>query len=122
MSKSINNVVTASKNVIHAATSTIQVGSQLVADGTSLLNKSVVSTPDVVGALLTAPFAAAKGYIMEAEGVSADVAEERAYRYVNQELSRTITDAGEGAGKLLADILKEDLDDTTKDRKETVES
>ena len=111
MSKSLNNVVRAVKNITHAATSTISVGAQMVADGTELLNNSVVETPAVMKALLASPCAAAKGYIMEAEGVSADVAEARAYKYVRQELSRTITDLGEGSGKLLADLLAEDDDD-----------
>ncbi len=111
MSKSIHNVVRASKNIIHAATSTINVGAQMVADGTELLNNSVVETPQVLKALLSSPFAAAKGYIMASEDVSEHDAEERAYRYVRQELSRTITDVGVGSGKLLADLLKEDLSD-----------
>ena len=119
MSKSINNVVKASKNIINAATSTIEVGCQVIADSTELLNKGVGDTPAVVRALLTAPCAAAKGYIMEAEGCSADVAEARAYRYVNQELSRTIAEAGEGTGKLLADLLKdEELEERKEDSKE----
>ena len=104
MSSSIHNVVQAVKNVTRAATSTISVGAQMVADGTELLNAGVVETPQVMRALLASPFAAAKGYIQEAEGVSADVAEARAYRFVRQELSRTITEVGEGSGKLLAEL------------------
>jgi hypothetical protein len=111
MSKSIHNVVLASKNIINAATSTISVGAQMVADGTELLNKSVVETPQVCKALLAAPFAAAKGYIMESEGVTSEVAEDRAYRYIRQELSRTIEEVGVGSGKLLADLLKDELGD-----------
>lgn len=112
MSSSILNVVQAVKNVTRAATSTISVGAQMVADGTELLNAGVVETPQVMRALLSAPFAAAKGYIMESEQVTADVAEARAYRFVRQELSRTITEVGEGSGKLLAELLAEDnLDD-----------
>ena len=111
MSKSINNLVQASKNVIHAATSTINVGAQLVADGTELLNSSIVETPQVVKALLATPFAATKGYIMEAEGVTEEVAEARAYKYLKQELSHTIEEVGVGSGRLLADILKDDLED-----------
>ena len=111
MSKSINNLVKASMNIIHASTSLIDVGAQMVADGTELLSNSIVETPQVCKALLSSPFAAAKGYIMEAEGVSEEVAEARAYRYLKQELSRTIEEVGVGSGKLLADLLKEDLDD-----------
>lgn len=90
----------------------------MVADGTELLNAGVVDTPKVMGALLATPFAAAKGYIMEAEGVSSDVAEERAYRYIKQELSRTIEEVGVGSGKLIADLLKEDDLDAGVARKE----
>lgn len=123
MSKSINNIVKASKNVVHAATSTISVGAQLIADGTELLNNSIVETPQVAKALLATPFAAAKGYIMEAEGVTAEVAEARAYKYLKQELSHTIEEVGVGSGKLLADILREDLENDGKAiTKEVVES
>lgn len=106
--KTINNLVQATKNVVNAASTTISVGAQLVVDGTELLNASVVETPQVMKALLGTPFHAAKGYIMESEGVSEEIAEIRAYRYVNQELSRTIQEVGVGSGKLLADLLKED--------------
>ena len=120
MSNSIQNVVQASKNIINAATSTISVGAQMVADGTELLNNAVVETPQVMKALLAAPFAAAQGYIMEAEGVDSAEAEARAYRFVRQELSRTITEAGVGSGKVLANLLKEDnLDDVVVDGKRT---
>ncbi len=108
MSNSIHNVVLAVKNITRAATSTISVGAQMVADGTELLNNSVVETPQVMKALLSAPFAAAKGYIMESEQVSPEEAEARAYRFIRQELSRTITEVGEGSGKLIADLLKEE--------------
>jgi len=121
MSNSINNVVQAVKNCTHAATSTISVGAKMVADGTELLNHSVVETPQVMKALLSSPFAAAKGYIMESEQVTAEVAEARAYRYVRQELSRTITEVSEGSGRLLVDLLKEDDADDAAPRSEHAE-
>ena len=108
MSKSINNVVKASKNLINAGASTISVGAQLVADGSELLNNSVGQTPAVLSALLTTPFAAAKGYIMESEGVTAEVAEARAYRFIRQDLARTITEGSEGAGKLMVSLFDDD--------------
>jgi hypothetical protein len=119
---SINNVVKASKNIIHAATSTINVGAKMVADGTELLNASIVETPQVCKALLASPFAAAKGYIMESEGVSEEIAEARAYRYIKQELSRTIEEVGVGSGKLLADMLKEDVADDSEAVKKIAEA
>ena len=122
MSNSINNIVRASKNIINAATSTISVGAQMVADGTELLNASVVETPQVCKALLSSPFAAAKGYIMESEGVTADVAEARAYLYIRQELSTTIEQVGVGSGKLLADLLKDEDDDVVVASKKVAKS
>ena len=110
--KAITNVVTAAKNILNTAGNSIEVASTLVADGTGVVNKSVSSTPAVLNALLTAPFAAAKGYIMESEGVSADEAELRAYRFIRQNLSVTIEQAGVGSGKVLAAILaEENMDD-----------
>ena len=108
MAQAVNNIVKASKNIINAATSTISVGCQVIADSTELLNSGIADTPAVCKALLSSPCAAAKGYIMEAEGVSAEDAEARAYKYVRQELSRTITEASEGTGSLLHTLLKDD--------------
>lgn len=82
----------------------------VVADTANYTNKSIGATPAVIKAILTSPFAAAKGYIMEAEGVSEEVASKRAYKYVEQDLATTIGDAGEGAGKLLAELLKEEAE------------
>ena len=109
MAQAVNNLVQASKHLINAASSTINVGCQVINDGSKLINSGVQDTPAVCKALFESPCAAAKGYIMEAEGVSAEEAEARAYKYVRQELSRTITEAGEGSGKLLAALLKDDL-------------
>ena len=106
--KAINNLVQATKNTVNATAQTLSVSTQLVADGTGLINKSVGATPLVIKAILLTPFAAAKGYIMEAEGVDAPEAEARAYKYVQQELARTIEEVGVGSGKLLADLLKEE--------------
>ena len=109
MSKSINNLVQATKNTVNAAINTVSLATQVVADGTEVVNNSISQAKPTTMALLATPCAAVKGYIMESEGVSAEVAEERAYRYVRQELSRTIEEVGVGSGKLLADLLKEDL-------------
>ena len=120
MSNSIKNVVTATANVINTATSTISVGSQLIADGSAMLNKGVLASPDVLKSLLEAPFAAAKGYIMESDGVTADVAEARAYKYIKQSLAQTITDGSEGAGKLMVNLF--DDDDTDDDSANALEA
>lgn len=110
--KAISNVVQAGKNVVGAAANTLSVSAQVLADGTGLINDSIGEAKPVLKALLTAPFAAAKGYIMESEGVSESEAEARAYRFIKQSLSTTIEEVGVGSGKLLADLLKEeDLED-----------
>ena len=106
--KAVNNVVNATGNILNTVGNGIEVSSELVAAGTGVINHSVKSTPAILGALLTAPFAAAKGYIMESEGVTADEAELRAYRFVRQNLSVTITEAGVGTGKAIAAILAEE--------------
>jgi hypothetical protein len=81
---------------------------KLAADGTGLIDSGARATPAVLKALLSLPFATAKGYIMEAEGVTEQVAEARAYHYIKQDLATTIEEVGVGSGKLLADLLKED--------------
>ena len=111
MTNSVNNVVRATKNIVYAASSLIDVSAQLVADGTELLNSGITEAPQVTKALLASPFAAAKGYIMESEGVSEEQAEERAYRYLKQQLSVTIEEVGVGSGKLLAIMMKDDDED-----------
>jgi len=108
MANAIVNLIQASKSLVNAASSTVNVSCQVVADGAELLNKSIHHAPGVIKATVELPMAAAKGYIMEAEGASAEEAEERAYKYVRQELSRTIQEAGEGSGKLLADLFKDE--------------
>lgn len=101
----VRNIVSKSVSVpLSAGATTLEV----TADALGYVESGVKSTPAVVKSLLQLPFAAAKGYIMESEGVSSKEAEERAYRYARQELSRTIEEAGEASGKLLAELMKED--------------
>ncbi len=105
--RAINNIVRATSNIINAATSTVSVSAQVVADSTELLNDSVKQAPGILAAILALPLAATKGYLVQ-EGMSVEAAEEQAYRFVRQPLARTIAEVGEGTGKLLADLLKED--------------
>ncbi len=101
----IKTIVGGSVSVpMSAAATTIEV----TADAVGYAESAVKSTPAVVKALVQAPFAAAKGYLMEAEGLSAEEAEKRAYKYARQDLSRTIAEAAEGSGKLLAELMKEE--------------
>ena len=102
--KSVNNIVT-------AATSTVAVGTEVVADTTGLISGSIAATPDVLKALLTTPFSAAKGYLIEAEGLTEEQARAVAFKYLEQDLAVTITEVSEGAGKLAAAMFEDDEDD-----------
>ena len=67
----------------------------------------IKAAPSCGMAVALLPFSATKGYLVQ-EGVAEDVAEQRAYRYVRQELAVTIPPLGEGSGKLLADLMKDE--------------
>ena len=110
MSKSTSNLVRATKNTFSAAINTVGLGAQILADGTELLNKSIGQAVPCTKAVALLPFSSTKGYLIQ-EGVSEEEADARAYKYVRQELSVTIEAVGVGSGKLLADLLKDDLDD-----------
>ena len=109
----VNNIKKAVGNTVSAATGIVSVGTEVVADSSSLISNSIVATPAVLKALLASPFSAAKGYLMEAEGLSAEDAEKVAYHYFEQDLATTITEAGEGAGKLAAQLFEDDADEET---------
>lgn len=115
MAKAINNVKRAVSNTVNAATSTVAVSSELLADSTGLITNTVQATPAVLKALLEAPFAAAKGYLMDAEGLSAEQAEAKAYHYLRQDVAKTVTEVSEAGGRLFSDLMKDDDDDNTKD-------
>jgi len=108
MSNNIKNVTKSIGHILSAATSIVAVSTEVLADGTGLVSGSVTQTPAVMKALLSTPFAAAKGYLMEAEGMNEADAEAIAYKYVQQELAVTIQEAGEGAGKLMATLFDDD--------------
>jgi len=104
----IKNLATATKTLLNVASSTISVTAEVLVDSVELLHTGIKATPATIKATLEVPFAAGKGYIMESEGIDAEEAEARAYKYVNQSVAQTIKDSSEGAGKLLADMLKEE--------------
>lgn len=108
MTSSIKNVTKATSNTIKAATSTVAVAAELMADTTGVVASSIAHTPVVLKALLEAPFAAAKGYLMEAEQLSAEDAEAKAYHYIRQSVAETVTESSEALGSLMADLLKDD--------------
>ncbi len=104
----VRNITKSIGNTASAVTGTVATATELLADTTGLLSTSVAATPAVLKALLTTPFAAAKGYLMEAEGMSAAEAEAAAYKYIKQDVALTIQEAGEGAGKLAAALFEDD--------------
>lgn len=106
----VRNIARAATSTIGAATSTVAVSGELVADGAELVQTTVKATPAILKALLQLPFAAGVGYLMEAEGLTEAEAHIVAYHYVNQPVAKTIEEAGQAAGKLVAKMA-EDLDD-----------
>ena len=108
MSNNIKNVAKSVSNILSAATSIVAVSTEVLADSTGMVSNSVSSTPKVMKALLVTPFSAAKGYLMEAEGLSSEEAELVAFHYIKQDVATTIAEAGEGAGKLVATMFEDD--------------
>jgi len=108
MGQSINNLKNATVNTFTAATTTIAVSAKLLADTTSVLNKSIAASPEVAKTVLRSPFDATTGYLMESEGIDEASAKKRAYKYLDQDVSRTIEEMNMGAGKLFAELLKDE--------------
>lgn len=118
----IKNIKKAVGNTIGAATSVVAVSTEIVADTSGLVANTIGATPSVLKALLISPFSAAKGYLMEAEGMKPEEAETAAFHYIEQDVAVTIAQGGEGAGKILAQLLDEDEDPiTTSERKEVID-
>ena len=113
MSNNIKNIKKAVGNTVSAATGIVTVGTEVVADGSGLISNSIGAAPAVLKALLSTPFTAAKGYLMEAEDMTAQEAEAVAFHYIEQDVATTITEAGEGAGKLVAKLFDEDEESIT---------
>lgn len=106
----IQNVVKACKDLVGAGINIVGATAQVAADGAELVKDSIGEAVPVGKAVLSLPFAATEGYLVQ-EGLSQEEAHTCAYRFVKQPLSVTIVAAGVGSGKLLADLLKEDLTD-----------
>ena len=104
----LNNIKKSIGNTFTAATAVVSVSTELLADTTLYISSGVGATPAVLKELAKSPFSAGKGYLMESEGITAEEAEARAFKYVNQEVSVTIREGGEGAGKLLSNLFKEE--------------
>lgn len=110
MSNNIKNIKKAVGSTVSAATGIVAVGTEVVADTSSLISNSISATPSVFKALLMTPFSAAKGYLMQAEELTAEQAEAVAFKYITQDVTTTIQKASEGSGKLIAQLFEEDED------------
>lgn len=119
MSNNIRNIKRSINNTVHAVTSTVAVGTEVIADSSELIANSIGATPTVLKALLSTPFSAAKGYLMEAEGLSEEQAQAAAFHYLEQDFATTVEQAGEGAGKLVAKLFEDMDSDVDTDSKET---
>ena len=117
MSNNIKNIKKAVGNTVSAATGVVAVGTEVVADSSSLISNSIGATPAVLKALLVSPFTAAKGYLMEAEDMTAQEAEAVAFHYLKQDVAVTITEASEGAGKLMASLFEDEDPITASEKK-----
>ena len=104
----IKNIKKSVGKTVAAVTGTVAVSTEVVADTSGLVANSIASTPAVLKALLVSPFSAAKGYLMEAEGLSEKEARARAFHILEQDVAVTVEKAGEGAGKAIAMLLEED--------------
>ena len=110
MNKSVNNVTKSVSNIAKATTGALATTTEVLADSTGVLSSSIESTPAVLKALLTVPFNAAKGYLMEAEGLTKEEAELVAYKYIKQDISVTINESAESLGKIAASMYADDED------------
>jgi len=120
MSNNIKNITKALGNTITAATGVVSVSTELVADTSGLLANSIGATPAVLKALLSTPFSAAKGYLMEAENMSEEQATKAAFKYLQQDMAVTIDKGGESVGKLIASLFEDDDDTKTATEKKEV--
>jgi len=103
----IKDTVKASKDLVAASISIVGVTAEVAAMGAGLLKDSISEVVPCAKALATSPLAATEGYLVQ-EGMDTAEAHAKAYRYVNQPLSVTITEVGVGSGKLLSDLLKDE--------------
>ena len=107
MSNNIKNIRKSIGNIINSATTVVSVSCELLSDGTELVTKSIAATPAVSKATLCLPLDAAVGYNVQ-NGMSHSDAKAKAYKYVDQPLKDTITQAGEDVGALVAMLLKDE--------------
>lgn len=120
MSNNLRNIKRAVGSTVSAATGVVAVGTEVVADTSSLISNSISATPSVLKALLVSPFSAAKGYLMEAEDLTAEQAEAVAFKYLAQDVATTIQEAGEGSGKLIAMLFEDEETITTSEKQKEV--
>ena len=117
----IKNIKKSISNTFGAVTQVVSVSTELLADTSLFISNSIGATPNVLKSMTQTPFTAARGYIMESEGISKEDAHKRAFKYIDQDVATTIVELSEGSGKLLADLFKEEADPiTTSEKKEVI--
>mgnify|MGYP000610130852 FL=1 len=115
----INNIKKAIGNTFTAATTIIAVSTEVLADTSGFIAGSIASTPAVIKETLRTPFNATEGYLV-AEGMDESEAKAIANKYLEQDASTTIAQAGRGAGSLVAAMFADiDEDDNKADTKES---
>ena len=108
MGQVTTNLKQAFSHTFSAAATTLVVASKLTADTASFAATSVGSVPAVIKATASSPFSAAEGYIVDDRNISREEAHKIAFKYVEQPLSVTITEASFESGKLLSQLLRDE--------------
>lgn len=103
-----SNLTTTFRSTFTAATEILVVASTLTADTAKFAANSVGSIPGVIKSTASIPFSTAEGYIMDDQKISREEAHAKAFKYVNQPLSNTITEASFETGKLVSQLLREE--------------
>ena len=101
-------------NLMGAMSATLEVSSELIADGTGLAVSAVRQIKPVGKELLQSPLSAHKGYLVE-QGVSEDEAQARAFGVLDKSMSDAIKSGSEAAGAMVASLLEGWDEDETKE-------
>lgn len=118
MSNNIKNIKKSVRSLFTAATTTLSVSTELLADTAELLAGSVGSAPGVAKELLMSPINAATGVVMQNDECTQEQAELSTHKYINQPLRTTVKQASIGLGKVAANLF-DDLDEDVVDNANT---
>jgi len=94
------------RNLLGASSAILEVGSELVADASSLVVSGVRQVKPVGKELLQSPLAAYEGYLVE-DGVSEEDAHARAYAVLDKDLAEAIKGGAEAVGKYTAKAMSD---------------